>query len=298
MMQMRSAVFGAVAGAGLMLTIVGHAACGKTNETGTKQGKGSAGQSSGDSSEVLAEIENVKITVDEFQKNLNKQSPYLRASYNSIERKKEFLDNMVRFEVLAKEAARRGLDKDPEVVRSMKQEMIRRLMKEAFDNEKMEEVPEEELRKYYDEHTTEYNRPEEVRVSAVVIKDKALAATVAGKAKSLDKQDAKAFRELVEKHSEDERTKVSGGDLRFFAATTTEIPAEVVKAAFELETFGDVAGPVQTGSGYYIIKQTGRHKATSKTFDEVKRLIQSRLAREKRTKAMDDFVADLKKRAN
>src|SRR5262249_7411119 len=68
----------------------------------------------------LAKIDDVTITLGELQEPINRQSPYIRARYTSLEQKKEFLDSLIRFEVLAKEAARRGLDKDPEVVRTTK----------------------------------------------------------------------------------------------------------------------------------------------------------------------------------
>src|SRR5262249_7336304 len=81
----------------------------------------------------LATIDDVTITLGEFQERINRQSPYIRARYTSLEQKKEFLDSLVRFEVLAKEAYKRGLDKDPEVVRTMKQVMIQKLMRDEFD---------------------------------------------------------------------------------------------------------------------------------------------------------------------
>ena len=81
----------------------------------------------------LAKIDDVVITLGEFQERINRQSPYIRARYTSLEQKKEFLDSLVRFEVLAKEAYKRGLDKDPEVVRTMKQVMIQKLMRDEFD---------------------------------------------------------------------------------------------------------------------------------------------------------------------
>ena len=83
----------------------------------------------------LAKIDDVTITLGEFQERINRQSPYIRARYTSLEQKKEFLDSLVRFEVLAKEAYQRGFDKDPEVVRTMKQVMIQKLMRDEFDSE-------------------------------------------------------------------------------------------------------------------------------------------------------------------
>src|SRR5438046_2458888 len=150
---------GALVAAGAIL----HAAC---------QGqKSHASQKAEELQETLAKIDDVVITVGEFQDRINKQSPYVRARYTSLERKKEFLDNLVRFEVLAKEAQRRGLDKDPEVVRTMKQVMIQKLLKDQFDKQRMEDITDEECKKFYDAHPEEYNKPEEVRVSSILVKD-------------------------------------------------------------------------------------------------------------------------------
>jgi len=67
------------------------------------------GQSEGDLKQAVARVDNVHITVGEFQERLNQLSPFIRARYTSLERKKEFLDNMVRFEVLAQGGASRAV---------------------------------------------------------------------------------------------------------------------------------------------------------------------------------------------
>jgi len=253
----------------------------------------------GADAEPVAIIDGVVITVADFRDRLNKQSPYIRARYTSLERKKEFLDNLVRFEVLAKEAERRGLGEDPEVVRTMKQVMIQKLMQDEFDNRvKVEDITDKEMRDYYTAHSTDYNQPEQVRVSAIVIKkDSKLADRLAEEVKGPKGQDNRTFRDMVLQYSEDEDSKVRGGDLRYFDETSQEVPAEVIKASFALEKVGDVAGPIKTSKGMYILKQTGRRKALSRTFEEVQRQIQNRLYREKRTNVMDNFVEGLRKAA-
>ncbi len=271
---------------------------GKSAPIASKLPPGLPGQSEKDLAEPVAVIDDAAITVAEMQDRINKQSPYVRARYTSVEQKKEFLDTLVRFEVLAREARNRGYDQDPEVVRTMKQVMIQKLLKDEFESKvKPEDIVDEELKKYYDAHLGDYNKPEEVRVSAIIVKDKARADKAAAEAKAPANQDNKAFRDLVDKYTEDEETKQRGGDLRFFAADSSQVPAEVAKAAFELKNQGDVAGPIKTDKGYYVIKQTGLRKAISKSFDEVKRQIQNRMFRDKRTEAMETFVADLKKAA-
>src|SRR5512137_2955175 len=59
-----------------------------------------------DSDKPVATIGDTKITVGMLEEELNRQNPYLRMRFASPERRKEFLKNMVRFEVLAQEAKR------------------------------------------------------------------------------------------------------------------------------------------------------------------------------------------------
>jgi peptidyl-prolyl cis-trans isomerase C len=255
-------------------------------------------QPQADLDSVVAVIDGEKITVADFQKRINEQNPYVRARYTSLEQKKDFLDNWIRFEVMAREALKRGYDKDDEVVRTMKQVMIQKLMKEQFESlVKPEDITDNEMQQFYKLHTDEYNKPEEVRVSAVIVKSEDVANTVAKEARAQPAQDNTAFRGLVEKYSEDAESKALFGDLRFFAADSAQIPPEVSKAAFKLQNTGDVAGPIKTSRGFFVIKQTGRRAAIAKTFEDVKRQIQNRIYRDRRTEAMNRFVENLKKEA-
>ncbi|HSD87744.1 MAG TPA: peptidyl-prolyl cis-trans isomerase [Kofleriaceae bacterium] len=247
----------------------------------------------------LAKIDDVTITLGEFQERINRQSPYIRARYTSLEQKKEFLDSLVRFEVLAKEAYRRGLDKDPEVVRTMKQVMIQKLMRDEFDSKvTADTVPDTEMKAYYDANLAEYVKPEEVRVSAIILKNKAQAERVLLEAKGDAGKTNKGFRDLVMKYSADEETKLRGGDLRYLEMANKDVPPPVVKGAFGLLNTGDVSGVIDAGNGtFYILKQTGRRKQMTKGFDDAKPQIRNKLFREKRLKAQQDFIDNLRSKA-
>lgn len=248
------------------------------------------------SGEPLAKIDDVTITVDDFSDRINKQTPYVRARYTSLERKKEFLDNLIRFEVLAKEAERRGLSDDPEVVRTTKQVMIQKLLKEEFDKVKLDDVTDAECKKYYDAHPEEFAKPEEVRGSLILVKDQKTAAKVLAdpRIKGVDNQ---GYRNLVTEFSTDAATKERGGDLRYFDANTKEVPKALVDATFKLQNVGDVSPVIEAQGGYAIIKLTGRRKALNRTFDEVKQQIRNRLYRDKRQESMETFVKSLREKA-
>ena len=243
------------------------------------------------------------ITVGEVSARINQQSPYIRGRYTTIERKKEFLDSLVRFEVLAAEAARRGYAKDEEVVRTIKQVMIQKLMKDEFDNKvKVEDFTEDQCRRFYEEHRDEYNKPEEVRVSHVLVESEAKAKEVLARYRELLARDpdqgAKHFRDLVKRYSTaDAEDKGRGGDLGFFAVTEVHHARPVVAAAFKLRKEGEVSAPVKADDGWHVLKLTGRRKALTRSFDEVKRMVQNRLYRDRRVELQDRFVDGLTKKA-
>jgi parvulin-like peptidyl-prolyl isomerase len=172
-------------------------------------------------------------------------------------------------------------------------------MKDQFETKMSpDSITDAEMLTYFEEHKNEYNKPEEVRVSAIIVKSQGQAATVAKQALSEEGKTNKGFRELVSKFSTDEKTKIRGGDLRYFSRDSKELPKAVIDMAFAQVKTGDVAGPIKgEDNRYYIIKQTGKRKAITKTFDQVKRQIKNRLYRERRTTSQKDFITDLKKKA-
>ena len=255
-----------------------------------------AGAGGADPSAVLAKVGDRVITLGEFQTRINRQSPYVRGRYTSLEHKKEFLKNMIRFEVLALEAEKRGLGKDPDAINAMKQVMVQKLMKVQFESTmNPESIPEAELRAYYSANTNLYNKPEEVRVAAIVVRRASAAKKVAAAANAAPGSSNKGFRELVSKHSIDEESKKTGGDLRYFSRQNKKIPKAVVDAAFALKKTGAVAGPIKAGGKFYIIKQTARRMPVTKPFEKVADQIRDRVYREKRRRAQRDFIDGLKK---
>ncbi|HEV7558423.1 MAG TPA: peptidyl-prolyl cis-trans isomerase [Kofleriaceae bacterium] len=286
----------------VLCLLAAMAACQKKEESSPSPTPSKTGapttppQSAEELKAVLAKIDDVTITLGEFQERINRQSPYIRARYTSLEQKKEFLDSLIRFEVLAKEAYRRGIDKDPEVVRTMKQVMIQKLMRDEFDSKvTADTVTDDEMKKYYDANVAEYVKPEEVRASAIILKNKAQADRVLLEARGDAGKTNKGFRDLVTKYSGDEETKLRGGDLRYFDNTTKEVPAPVIKAGFALANTGDVSPVVDAGNGtFYILKQTGRRRAMTKTLDDAKPQIRNKLFRDKRLQAQKDFVDKLR----
>jgi parvulin-like peptidyl-prolyl isomerase len=127
------------------------------------------------------------------------------------------------------------------------------------------------------------------------MKNRAQAERVLLEAKGDAGKTNKGFRDLVMKYSTDEESKLRGGDLRYVDMQTKEVPAAVIKAAFTLTNTGDVSGVVDAGnSAFYILKQTGRRKSMTKSFEDAKPQIRNKLFREKRLTAQKDFIDGLR----
>ncbi len=285
-----------------LAAVTTFAGCSRSDEDRPAEAAAASGglapQPKGEPSEPLAKVDGEVITVQDLQDGINRQSPYVRARYASREQKRIFLDNMVRFEVLAREAERRGFGRDPEVVQTMKSAMITKLLKaELAAGVKPEDIPEADLRAFYDANRARFDKPEEVRVSAIVVGGKEQADEVARLARGAKGQSNKGFQDLVTRHSIDEESKLRGGDLRYFGRDSTDVPRPVVDAAFGLARTGDVAGPIAAGKRFYVIKQTGRRAAVQRSFESAKREIQNELYKQRRDAAQKQLVEQLKARS-
>jgi peptidyl-prolyl cis-trans isomerase C len=254
----------------------------------------------------LARVGDVVITVGEFEEQLDRQAPYVKARYTSPEQKREFLDSLIRFEILAAEAARRGLDQDPEVIRTMKSVMVQKLLRAQFDaGSRPDDVTDAEIEAYYRANQALYVKPEEVRASAIIVKDRAEAERIAAEAQGDAGRTNKGFRDMVDKYSTDTPTKLRGGDLRYFARAPEgdehdedRPPQPVIDAAFTLPQTGSVSGAIDAGDGtFWVLKETGHRRSMTKSLADVSPAIRTKLSRDKRLAAQDDFVAGLKAQA-
>jgi peptidyl-prolyl cis-trans isomerase C len=246
---------------------------------------------------VLAQIGSTTITVGSLSDELNGQSPYLRMRFSSLERRKEFLKNLVRFEVLAQEARRRQLQRDPEVVRRVKHVMVQRMMDQIKgDMAKMEDLPDKDIEAYYRANASLYHQPAKVRVSQIVTSTAAEAQKVLGLAKAKP-GDAAHFAGLVKTHSIDPGTKERRGDLDYFTRDDTRLPKPVVEAAFALKSLWAIAGPIKTDKGFVVLMKTGQLEPIDRPLEMEKTGIRNRLYNERRTKAVEKFMDDLQAKA-
>lgn len=241
------------------------------------------------------------ITDAELAQRFAELNPYTRARYQTLEQKREYLDGLVRYELLAREAARKNLQNDPEVVESMKRVMVQRLIKTEIED-KPANITAEQVQQYYDAHKGDYVKPAMTRLRHVFVKteDKAKGEEALKKALAMAPLDYAAFSLLAREVSQEPRTQPIEGDLRFLTddELSKQYGPELVTAAATLKQVGEVYPQlVETKTGFHVLKLEGRQIALNLTVDQVKQSIESTLTNDGKMERYRAFLDGLKKGA-
>jgi len=257
----------------------------------------------------LATFKGGAITVEEVNQQLTSLPPMVRIRLQNAAARKEYVEGMVRVELLARQALREGLQNDPEVVETFK----KTLAQKAFMQELEKAAPQptdDEVKAWYEGHLAEFERPEMVQVQDLFLaadghdaaKRKARsseAEKLRTKARGLKADDEKGFGDLVKASSDDALTKASGGDLRPMPLgdLTARYGAEVAEAAKRLQKPGEISPVVATEKGFHLLRLKARMPGHTLPLDDVKAQIKNRLYSERRTAASEGLMTRLKTEA-
>lgn len=254
---------------------------------------------------LVAEGDGFTVTAAELEKTLTEQPSESRA-LSPIERKKEALESLIRFELLAREARRRGLDDDPEVQEMVKRLLVQRLVRDALDGETASTATDAEVKSYYEAHLAEFVRPERVRVALVLLDapagspnratKAADAAKLLARAKAEEEKSPLAFSAIAHDLSQDAATRASGGDAGYRTKDelAREYSPELASAAFALEKAGQISEVVETPRGFALLKLLARQPGFSRSLDQVRPQLAARLGREARARSFEEYVKELR----
>lgn len=260
-----------------------------------------------DSGKTIAEFGGVKLSEKYMKTYVDNLNDYLKARYNTPERKEELMSKVVEGELVAMKAIKDGALDDPILLSQVKNTIARYYSgtKMKLQIEESLKISEDEMKKYYEEKKDTFNTPAKVKASHILIKvtesrDKEAARKLAEKVAAEAEKSAKetgSFAKLVEKYSEDEGSKKRGGDLGYFQRTEEggNMVQEFSDGAFALQNVGDISKPVESQFGFHVIKLTGKKDKVEKTFEDVKISIENTLKTEKRKTAYEDMIEQYKK---
>jgi peptidyl-prolyl cis-trans isomerase C len=247
---------------------------------------------SDDGSKVVAIINNEKITLAKLDQLYSRASAQMRAEYEKNGGKAAFLDNYIRKRLLIQEALKTGFDKRTDVQSAMESAKEGALFdRYVRDVVAAPIISDTEVRKYYDEHPSEFAQSEQVKVRHIVVvgngagphpktKERAmeLIQQISGELAQknafppgVDPTGAARvrlsnFAEVARRYSEDGSAQ-SGGDLGWHGRGALDPTFE--EAAFNMKP-GVVSGIIETRFGYHLIFVEDKKPAGQQPFDEAK----------------------------
>ncbi len=243
-----------------------------------------------DDSKVLVTINDDKITMAEFNKELDKIPMNMKMMVATESGKKTFLDRLIIKKLLLKEAEKTNVEQDKEFQNRLaeirEQLVIESLLKKKLTSSA--DLTDENLQKYYDANKEKFRKEQEINTRHILLKSSDEAKQIKDKLAA-----GEDFSELAKRYSIDPNAKVTGGEVGFHPKGT--LLPEYEAAAFKLTKIGQTSPITKTQFGYHIIRLEGVKPPQYVPFAEVKEFIKQQLAQERQKEVLDKYIEDLKK---
>ena len=306
-----SITFGALGALGLLASSLAASGC-KSCDNGPSGEMADSGHAQPTSltpeqaKQTLAKVGDETITLGDYAAALEHMDQFDRLRYQSPERRKELLDEMITVQLLAKEATAKGYDKDPLAQQELRAILRDSMLAEARKNAPAPaDVPEADVRAWFEAHRAEYKDPERRRISVVVLREEAAAHEALAGAKKATT--STQWGEIVRARSIDPQARANvpvdlAGDIGIVSppgdprGENTRVPEEVRVAGFEIPDLGGVADKVVAAHGkFYVVRLTQKIAPHERTYEEAERSIRVKLAQDKLRAKEDELIAELRK---
>jgi peptidyl-prolyl cis-trans isomerase C len=254
-----------------------------------KSGEGGLGEKD------LVRINDVSISLGEFQQMLERQPLEGKMKLVSQKGTRDFLENyVIPREVLYQEAKKKGLDKNNELLAKI-EDARRAILIDALLEEVLRgrgEVSEEEIQRYYKENPSLFTEAQEIKIRHIVVNTEPALKEVVTKLSKGESFEKLASTYNIGKFKED------GGNLGYIRRGQLAPPfAQFEEAAFSLRKRGEISEVVSTPYGYHIIRLEDWRGTTVKPLNRVKERIRFFLQPKKKQEAYLEYVKEAKSRA-
>lgn len=240
----------------------------------------------GSGGKIAAVVNGQVITDQEVQARMSRLNPSYRTALGSDPHR--LLEEMVTETILIQEARRRGLDRDPEVQRLLReasrQVLMGRLIEVVRGGQEVQ-VADEEISQFYSLNQTSFVEPEAFRASHLLVDSEEAAKKALNRLKG-----GEPFAKVAEEVSLDS-TRTQGGDIGFF--TKGQLIPEFEAACEKLKP-GELSGIVKSSLGYHVILLVEQKPPRQRPLEEVRESIRPQLAAQLRQRGVEVFVKDLR----
>ncbi len=237
-------------------------------------------------SKILATVGGAAITDDDVNEFLAGLGPRGQ-SYNNPEGRKIVLEQLISSRLILLDAKRNLLEAEPAFkaqLSKMKDSLLA-----SYATEKVisaVSVTEAEAKEYYDKNSEQFAIGETVNASHILVDTEETALELLGKIKSGEL----SFEDAAAQYSSCP-SKANGGNLGDFGKG--QMVPEFDTAVFAMQE-GEISEPVKTQFGYHLIKLISKSEGGVTPFAEISEDIKEALLAEKRRKAYESKVNQLK----
>lgn len=280
----------------LILAVAALGGC-SSGEEDTSSRSASGGAPGGDYTPVIAEIGDIEITQGYFDYRYENLSAGEKARFSGEDWEKRFLDALIDEMLLSIAAENENLHRERETEWQLDQArreiLFSRYYQKHFQDQL--EIPESELRAYYDEYQDKYTLLGRILVHHIQTSDEETARTAWEEI-----QDGGNFTVAAAKYSEDEVTKDKHGTLGWINPDGYVLgrgfDEEFTDYVFSLEG-GSVYPPKQIGATWHIVKTGPKEEGQPQPFEDARERIERELRpmaqREAFFERRDELAAEL-----
>ncbi len=209
------------------------------------------------------------------------------AAYRSPQGRAAILEQLIAQRLFLADAMRNLYEREPafkeELQRIKEQLLTQYAVSKAVDSVTVTDI---EARKFFDENPDQFAGQPVVSASHILVDSEGKAADILSQIQS----GAVSFEDAARQHSSCPSAR-QGGSLGEFGRG--QMVPEFDQAVFDMEV-GEVRGPVKTQFGYHLIRLDDKKTAGPVTFDQAAPQIKAHLLEEKRQKAYQSRVNQLK----
>ncbi len=267
----------------------------------------------GYSDRIVAVVNKEVITWMDLQHEIEDETKRMRAKYRGQEftqrfqqKQREVLNRLIEVRLQLQEAKAKGISVSPEEIdqalkrqplapTQSKEEFAKQmLLSRLFEYEVRRNVvvEEEELRRFYSEHSGQFSTPPKFKLKQVLFP----AQSEGERASARLRAQAMAKRITSETKLEDLASEFSQFVTDLGWLTEKELVEPLQQTIQELKV-GQVSQPVETALGIHIVTVAETKPAEPRTFEEVERNIRTQLVRERADELYLEWLNGLKQKA-
>jgi len=235
---------------------------------------------------VLAIVNGSEISEKDIERSLLRFPQETQEHYKTEEGKKQFLDQIINFELIYNYAIDNDMKNDPEYI-----EQVRLIEKDVLIQIGVKnimadvDITEEEIQKYYEDNSEMFKSEETASAKHILVDTLEQMQEIKSEITN-----GMSFEEAAQKYSKCPSA-AQGGSLGSF--TRGRMVPEFEKAAFELQV-GEISEPVKTQFGYHLIQLDEKSTEDAKSLEESRNMIVKNILNQKQNEKYISSVTELK----